>query len=195
MFSGIVSAVGTVLAAEEGRLSVSQGFAERPALGASVSVNGACLTVTGFSGGGLDFDLAPETRRRTNLGRLTAGDGVNLELPLRLDTRLDGHLVLGHVDAVVRVLEVRPGDVGRELRLELPVELARLVSEKGSVAVDGVSLTVARLGAKGADFEVALIPHTLDSTIAGGYRVGSRVNLEVDVVARYLERLLPTREA
>jgi riboflavin synthase len=150
--------------------------------GASVAVNGACLTVTKAEGARFFFDLVGETLKRTNLAGLEPGAPVNLELPLRLDQGLDGHLVLGHVDGVGVVVEP-----GAELAVSLPPELARYVAEKGSIAVDGVSLTVTEAGA--TSFSVALIPHTLQNTVAQNYRRGTRVNLEVDVLARYLERL------
>jgi riboflavin synthase len=189
MFTGIVNGRGRVVEIRPGHLGIeAPGVAEASAAGSSIAVNGVCLTVVGNEGSVFFADVVPETRRRTNLGLLQPGDEVNLEPPLRLQQGLDGHLVQGHVDATGRVLEVREVDLGREVRIELPLELARYVAEKGSIAVDGISLTVT--GVDEASFTVALIPHTLRETIAGTYHQGMVVNLEVDVVARYLERML-----
>lgn len=192
MFTGIVVEMGRVVRAGGGRLLVEHGGSAAGAgVGASIAVNGACLTVVDVDGRTLQFDVVPETLSRTNLGDLRAGDAVNLEPPLRLDQGLDGHLVQGHVDGVgVVVAEVATG-LGRELTVEAPAALARYIAEKGSIAVDGTSLTIAGVQEHpGGAFTVALIPHTLASTIAHTYRVGSRVNLEVDLLARYVERLL-----
>jgi riboflavin synthase len=186
VFTGIVREVGRVRSRDGSRLIVSSGI--RAESGASVSVNGACLTVVDFGSEELAFDVVPETLARTNLGELRPSDSVNLEPALTLQQPLDGHLVQGHVDATARVLEVRDVELGRELEIELPRMLARYVAEKGSIAVDGTSLTVTGVGAD--RFGVALIPHTLDHSIAGAYQPGTMVNLEVDVLARYAERLL-----
>ena len=196
MFTGIVAAVGRVTepptAANGGsRLAVKHAeTATTATLGSSVAVNGVCLTVTAVDAGRGTFsaDVVPETLARTNLGRLRPGDPVNLEPSLRMDQGLDGHLVQGHVDGAAAVLAVEDVELGSELTIELPPNLARYVAEKGSIAVDGTSLTVAAIGA--GQFRVALIPHTLTHTIAHTYRTGSIVNLEVDVIARYAERLL-----
>ncbi|HVB78213.1 MAG TPA: riboflavin synthase [Candidatus Nitrosotalea sp.] len=190
MFTGIVSGTGTVRSLRGASLVVDSASDLALALGSSVAVNGVCLTVSALPAGGFEVDLVPETRRRTNLDRLDRGSRVNLELPLRLEQGLDGHLVQGHVDAVVRILNLRPTDPGREVEFELPPGLRRLVCEKGSVALDGMSLTVTAVDDVRSSFSVALIPHTLDLTVAGAYELGTRVNLEVDVVARYLARLL-----
>ena len=186
MFTGIVREVGEVLDSDRPRLVIATGLSLE--IGGSLAVNGVCLTAVANSERRLAFELADETLRRTNLGRLRPGDPVNLEPALTLEQPLDGHLVQGHVDATARVLEVRDVELGRELTVELPPPLARYVAEKGSIAVDGTSLTVT--GVTDAGFGVALIPHTLAHTIAGGYRPGTLVNLEVDVLARYAERLL-----
>ena len=192
MFTGIVSGRGRVLESGGGRLRVEHpATAERAVLGGSIAVNGACLTVVDAGGGAFAADVVPETLRRTNLGGLRPGDPVNLELPVTPASLLDGHLVQGHVDATAAVLAVRPASSGREVEVAIPAGLARYVAEKGSIAVDGVSLTVAAAGE--ASFTVAFIPHTLEATIAGGYREGALVNLEVDLVARYLERLVRRR--
>lgn len=191
MFTGIVSALGTVVDSRPGRLGLEhQETAARLSAGASVAVNGVCLTVIEIEGGVFFTDVVPETRLRTTLGQLRAGQPVNLELPLALSQGLDGHLVQGHVDATARVRDVRRVELGRELTVELPAELVPYVAEKGSIAVDGTSLTVAGLDDVGGTFTVALIPHTLERTVAGSYAVGTLVNLEVDLVARYVERLL-----
>ncbi len=186
MFTGIVREVGEVRSRDGGRLVVSSGLEAET--GASVAVNGACLTVVAIGIEELAFDVVPETFMRTNLGELAPGDAVNLEPALTLQQPLDGHLVQGHVDATARVLEVGEAELGRELAIELPRALARYVAEKGSIAIDGISLTVT--GVSDDRFGVALIPHTLENSIAGGYQAGTRVNLEVDVLARYAERLL-----
>ena len=194
MFTGIVEALGRVQglgAAGAGvQLAVDVPAAPdwRLALGESLAVNGVCLTVIAADGGMLAFDLAEETRRVTTLGDLVLGDAVNLERPLRLDARLGGHLVLGHVDGVGRVTAVhREGD-GRRLGVAVPPSLRRFLIPKGSVAVDGVSLTVAAL--EGDGFTVALVPHTLAATTLGGRAVGARVNLEMDVIGKYVEALM-----
>ena len=192
MFTGIVEETGSVVRAGA-RLDVEAakvaGDAEP---GASIAVNGVCLTVVDRTANGesavLGFDVSDETLRRTSLGELVVGDPVNLERPATLLQRMGGHLVQGHVDAVARVVGVDPVDVGVEMRFEVPDGLTRYVVEKGSVAVDGVSLTVARLD--GARFEVALIPFTLEVTNLGTKRVGDPVNVEVDVIAKYVEGLM-----
>ncbi len=187
MFTGIVSAVATVVSVEPNRLGVEHApTTRRLALGASVAVNGCCLTVVKKSRGTFFADLVPETLRRTNLGALTPGSKVNLELPLAAGGRLDGHFVQGHVDAKAKVRRVTHVRLGREVQIELPSSIRRFVVEKGSIAVDGTSLTVASVDR--GSFAVALIPHTLAVTIAGDYRSGSVVNVEADVLARYVAR-------
>jgi riboflavin synthase len=189
MFSGIVSAVGTVVETGPNRLAITNApTARRLKVGSSVAVNGACLTVVKKSGATFVMDVVPETLRRTNLGALARGSRVNLELPLSAAGLLDGHIVQGHIDAPARVKSVTPKAAGREIKFDLPKSISRFVVEKGSIAVDGVSLTVARVSK--TTFTVALIPHTLEVTIAGGYKPGDTVNLEVDVVARYVDRNL-----
>ena len=195
MFSGIVEEVGRVARIEERAGGASRRFwiaAERvledARVGDSIAVSGCCLTAIAVEPGRFAVDAVPETLSRTTLGAWREGDAVNLERALRLDQRIGGHLVQGHVDGVGDVSGVAKEGEGRRIVLALPDALARFVAEKGSIAVDGVSLTVA--AAQGATCEIALIPHTLRATVAGAYVSGTRVNLEVDLVARYLARLL-----
>jgi riboflavin synthase len=186
MFTGIVEERGVVRALEsDGRLVVESGTAASDAtVGDSIAVNGVCLTVVDRSDEVVGFDLAPETRARTTLSALRPGDPVNLERPLTLGTRLGGHLVQGHVDGVGTVRHVDGDGDGVRMRIGLPPELRPYVVEKGSVAVDGVSLTISGVDDDG--FEVALIPHTLAATTLGMRRPGDRVNLESDVLAKYV---------
>jgi riboflavin synthase len=191
MFTGIVSAVGEVVETGAGRLGIENAQTGRHLkIGASVAVNGCCLTVVEKASSAFFMDVVPETLRRTNLGSLKVGSRVNLELPLAASGLLDGHLVQGHVDATAAVRRVAAATAGREVTFELPEHLGDFVVEKGSIAVDGVSLTVAAVDEGLATFTVALIPHTLASTIAEGYKTGSVVNLEADIVARYVARNL-----
>ena len=191
MFSGMVAAIGEVRrrAAHGGgaELEVACRFAgELLAPGESVAVSGACLTVRQPAAAGFAADLSPETLARTTLGHLRQGSRVNLERSLRLGDRLGGHLVLGHVDAAVAVLSVREQQGFRTLRIGVPQQLAPEVAEKGSIAVDGVSLTVAALGE--GWLEVALIPTTLAATTLATLHAGDHVNLETDVLAKYVRR-------
>jgi riboflavin synthase len=191
VFTGIVSSVGRVVERRLSHLAIEQSeVAPHLERGGSVAVNGVCLTVTEIDGSIFFADVVPETRRRTNLGELRPGDEVNLELPLRLEQGLDGHLVQGHVDATARISSIHRVELGKEVSFELPGDLMPYVAEKGSIAVDGTSLTVAAVDERGATFTVALIPHTLERTVARHYTPGRLVNLEVDVVARYVERLM-----
>lgn len=191
MFTGIVSAVAKVVSAERGRLGIDHAWAARHLkMGGSVAVNGCCLTVVKKKGPVFYLDTVPETLRRTNLGALKEGSEVNLELPLNAGSLLDGHLVQGHVDSTAVVRSVTRAALGREVTIELPAALSRFIATKGSIAVDGVSLTVSAVDKPPGTFGVALIPRTLEVTIAGGYRAGSVVNLEADVVARYVARNL-----
>jgi riboflavin synthase len=191
MFTGIVSATAKVVLAERGRIGIDHAWVARHLkIGGSVAVNGACLTVVKKKGPVFYADVVPETLRRTNLGALTVGSEVNLELPLSATSLLDGHLVQGHIDATAAVNKVETARSGREVVIELPATLARFVAVKGSIAVDGVSLTVAAVDKPPGTFRIALIPHTIEATIAGGYRAGAVVNLEADVIARYVARNL-----
>ncbi|MGB7805815.1 MAG: riboflavin synthase [Actinomycetota bacterium] len=163
-------------------------------IGASISVNGVCLTVVGNDGASLAFDLSDETLDRTSLRRLAEGHAVNLERPVTLAARLGGHIVQGHVDGVGEVQSVEPGaDGGSVIRFLVPDDLMRYVIEKGSISIDGISLTVATLHPDGVS--VAVIPHTLAVTTLGEAAPGDPVNLEVDMIAKYLERLMEGRTA
>ena len=192
MFSGIIAAVGRVGRIERTkgglRLSIEAGKLglRGVALGDSIAVNGACLTVVKRGGKTFGVDVSRETLRVT-VGLDQPGE-VNLEKALRLSDRLDGHLVLGHVDGIGRVAKVEPLGSNRLLRMRAPASLARYIARKGSIAVNGVSLTVNAV--RGAEFEVNLIPHTLAVTTLKDLRAGDRVNIEVDPLARYAERLL-----
>jgi len=199
MFTGIVQGQGTVVALRVAaggggaRLEVeAPGLVDGLGLGDSVAVNGCCLTVTGLTGSGFAADVVAETLRRTALGRLTAGERVNLEQPVAAGGRLGGHLVQGHVDGLGRVLDRTPVGQGPgaslEVRFGIDPALSRYVVVKGSVAVDGVSLTVTGVGPDW--FSVALVPHTLAVTTLGTRQQGDEVQLEVDVLAKYVERLL-----
>ena len=192
MFTGLVEEVGTVRGREDvdgaARLHLAATtVTEDLAVGDSVAVAGVCLTVTDHDAGGFTADVMPESRARTTLGTLTAGAPVNLERAVRADARLGGHIVQGHVDGVGTVVSRTPGPRWDEVEISLPAPLARYVAEKGSVAVEGVSLTVTHVS--DASFGIALIPTTLAATTLGTLAVGAAVNLEVDVVAKYVERL------
>jgi riboflavin synthase len=192
MFTGIVREVGTVDSFDGSRLVLSGAeTAADAAVGDSVSVAGVCLTVVETEQGRLAFDVVPETLSRTALGRLAPGDSVNLEPALRVGDSLGGHVVQGHVDAVGRIRSVTPEGDSRRIWIDAPESVVRYCLEKGSIAVDGVSLTVASLDDEGV--EVALIPHTLEVTTLGRLRPGDEVDLEVDVLAKVVERLLAAR--
>ena len=196
MFTGLIADVGTVASAERGedgaRLRVETGLASELAEGDSIAVNGACLTAAAVDGGAFEADVMNQTLAVTSLGPLAAGDPVNLELAVRAADRLGGHVVQGHVDGTGTVAAVTEDGIARRVAIELPAELRRYVVERGSVAVDGVSLTVAALTDRG--FEVSLIPETLERTNLGAAEPGRVVNIEVDVVARYVERLVGFRD-
>lgn len=195
MFSGIIERTGVIDARSDEaagvRFRIRADFDADPAPGASVAVNGVCLTVERASGGLLDMVAVAETLRRTNLNALGVGDRVNVERALRVGDEIGGHWVLGHVDAMGEVARVEPGAADVRVTIGVPESLRRYVAEKGSVTVDGVSLTVAAWD--GRRLTVALVPYTLGKTTASAWRPGTRVNLEVDVVARYLDRLLAAR--
>jgi riboflavin synthase len=195
MFTGIVEERGVVESISPASLRVgATAVTAGAAIGDSIAVNGVCLTVVERSADHLAFDVSEETVRRTSFSRLTAGDAVNLERPVTLMSRLGGHLVQGHVDGVGEIVGFdRSTDGGARMTVAPPDELRRYLVEKGSVTVDGISLTVAAID--DATFSVALIPHTLEATTLGTAGLGHRVNLEVDVIARYVESLLEGRSA
>jgi riboflavin synthase len=197
MFTGIVEGTGTVRTAERRgdvlvvTVDVGGLFGGLP-LGGSIAVNGCCLTATGSDAAGFTVELTEETLRRTRFDqRLRPGARINLERPMKADGRFDGHVVQGHVDGIGRVLEMRSLGESAEIRVEVPEELERYLVEKGSISVEGISLTA--YGVEGPAFSVALIPYTLEITNLRDARPGDLVNLEVDVIAKYVERLLAAR--
>jgi riboflavin synthase len=198
MFTGIVEELGEVVSVEHlggaARITVRGPQVTSDARpGDSIAVNGTCLTVTGLDGSDFTADVMAETLRRTGLGDLAPGSPVNLERSLRVGDRLGGHLVQGHVDGVGRIVSRAPAEHWEVVRITIPPGLARYLVEKGSVAVDGVSLTISALGGDGQSwFEVSLIPATLAATTLGRAAPGSRVNLEADVIGKYVERMLGT---
>ena len=193
MFTGLVADLGTVTAVDASdagvRLTVRTALELRE--GDSVAVNGVCLTATSVPDGAFTADVMHETLRRSSLGALDDGSKVNLELPLRADDRLGGHFVQGHVDGLGTIWDVREEGFSHVVTIGAPPEIMRYVIEKGSIAVDGVSLTVSGLGDDW--LQVSLIPETLERTILGEAETGTPVNLEVDVLAKYIERLVPAR--
>jgi riboflavin synthase len=195
VFTGLVQDLGTVTAvdaASDGvRLAVQTRLSAELSEGDSVAVNGVCLTATAIADGQFAADVMLETLRRSSLAEVGAGAHVNLELPLRAADRLGGHFVQGHVDGVGTVRAVREDGFARIVTIAAPPEVLRYIVEKGSIAVDGVSLTIAGLGDDW--FSVSLIPETLERTILGAAAPGQPVNLEVDVLAKYIERLVPAR--
>ncbi|MDE2718096.1 MAG: riboflavin synthase [Chloroflexota bacterium] len=192
MFTGIVEEVGTVRAAGQGRLTIAaREVMPTLEIGGSISVNGTCLTVTRLESGEFAVDVVPETLRRTNLGLLSSNSPVNLERPLRADGRLDGHIVQGHVDGTGTIGEISEDGEALMVRIDVPAQLVRYVVEKGFIAVDGVSLTVVHCDEAG--FSVTVIPHTRDHTVFGSRSVGDAVNIEIDILAKYVERLTAGR--
>ena len=188
MFTGIVEELGRVVSRDGGRIVVRCPVAASDAaIGDSLSIDGVCLTVVALEADAVSFDISPETFDRTSLGALDEGDPVNVERPATLASRLGGHLVQGHVDGIASVAAVRPdAEGGARLSVRLPAHLLRFVVEKGSITLDGVSLTVAAL--RGDEIDVALIPHTLAATTLGTTRVGDALNVEVDVIAKYVAK-------
>jgi riboflavin synthase len=192
MFTGIVEEVGRVGAVEVRpgltRLRITAGrVLDELRIGDSIAVNGTCLTVVATAGAELAVEATPETLRRTNLGRLAAGDGVHLERPMAANGRFGGHIVQGHVDAVGQILDRQPEGEAVILSVSAPPEIMRYVVPKGSIAVDGVSLTVVDVA--DASFTIALIPHTQEATLLCTGPLGRTVNLEADVLAKYVERV------
>lgn len=205
MFTGIIEEIGEVVDVESrgdsavltvGAHTIVEGIVKgETGKGASIAVNGVCLTIIGWTVyeplSNIGFDVMAETLKRSVIGALRPGDRVNLERAVRVDSRLDGHVVQGHVDGTGVVISRTPGDGWEAVRFGLPADLGRLVAEKGSIAVDGVSLTVTAVGPDW--FEVGLIPETLRATTLGAKQLGDPVNLEVDVLAKYVARLMETR--
>jgi len=192
MFTGLVETLGSITALEKAdngiRLSVKPMTDYELKTGDSVSVNGVCLTVTDTGKNAPAFDVSPETLRSTNLGELRVGNKVNLERALRLSDRLGGHVVTGHVDGVGTILEKRQAGEYTFYTFEAPAAISRYIVKKGSIAIDGISLTVVEIERRG--FSVAIIPHTLKATNIGGKNVGDRVNLEADILGKYVEKFL-----
>ena len=192
MFTGIVEEVGTVVDAPAHRLIIGAELTLAGIkVGDSINVSGACLTVVGFDDETFAVDVVQETLDRTALGALHPGDRVNLERALTPDSRMGGHIVQGHVDGVGTFTGLSGTPASRTITVEAPEEICRYIVEKGFIAVDGVSLTVTGVG--GARFSIAVIPYTWEHTVLGTKSVGDPVNLEVDVIAKYVERLLPQR--
>lgn len=198
MFTGIIAAVGKVESVQPNggdlRLKVDAGKLDLNdvKLGDSIAINGVCLTVVAINGTQLSFDVSRESLDRTSLGQVTSGTRVNLEKAMAVGDRLGGHIVSGHVDGLGKVVRMKPSARSVEFRFEVPSSLERYIAEKGSICIDGTSLTVNRIGP--GWFEVNIIPHTMQETIISEYKTGTLVNLEVDLIARYLERLLPGQQ-
>ena len=189
MFTGIVEEVGRVFSINADALVVEASTAlQGLKLGDSIAVNGACLTAVELTADSFRADLSPETLRRTNLGNLSAGNAVNLERPLAAGDRMGGHVVQGHVDGTGTVRSLRPEGDSYMFRFSVPKRLMPYVVEKGFISVDGASLTVVQKGA--SSFTIAVIPYTLEHTVLGQRQKGDRVNLEVDILAKYVESLL-----
>ncbi|HTU88380.1 MAG TPA: riboflavin synthase [Solirubrobacteraceae bacterium] len=192
MFTGLVQAMGRVTTVQRGdagaRITVQTRLVAELAPGDSIAINGVCLTAVSLNDGSFDADAMNETLTRSSLADLAPDAIVNLELPLRATDRLGGHVVQGHVDGVGTIAEVEQDGFARRVRVEAPADLMRYVIEKGSIAVDGVSLTVSALD--NGSFTVSLIPETLERTNLGNAVAGNRVNLEVDVLAKYVEKLM-----
>lgn len=191
MFTGIIEEIGKVTQVSSNKLVIAAGKVLKGLEpGGSISVNGACLTITNLNKGSFSVDITQETLKRTNLGLLHTGDEINLERPLTLDKPLGGHLVQGHADATGRVASISQEDETLTIRFEAPPEVMRYVVEKGFIAVDGISLTV--VAQDTGSFQVAIIRYTRETTTLGRRRVGELVNLEVDIIAKYVERLSQT---
>ena len=195
MFTGLIDHSGRVASVEENadgaRIEIATELAPTLKLGDSVAINGACMTVASLTDQSFTADVMHESLRRTSLGALSDGDRVNLELPLAIGDRLDGHIVQGHVDGVGHLVSRTPGPRWDDLVFAAPADLLRYVATRGSIAVNGTSLTVTHVSDEG--FGVSLIPTTLEATNLGRLEPGDRVNLEVDVIAKYVERLLGAR--
>jgi len=187
VFTGIIEEVGKVISARPGNMTVAAGkVLEDMEEGASIAVNGVCLTVTGFDNKSFSVEVMPETLSRTNLGLLKDGDGVNLERPLTLGGRLGGHLVQGHIDTTGRVISITPRGESIITAFEAPPRLMSYIVEKGFIAVDGASLTI--VSRNSSSFQVSLVGYTRQNTMLGSRRVGDTVNLEADIIAKYVEQ-------
>ena len=192
MFTGIIQEVGRVTSVQFGKLAIAASdVLQGSELGGSIAVNGVCLTITNFNTNSFSVDIMLETLERTNLGLLRAGGGVNLERPLALGGQLGGHLVQGHVDDTGRVASIKWGGGAKIIRFEASPEVMRYVVEKGFIAVDGVSLTVVAKDV--SSFQVSVVDYTQEHTTLGSRQVGDLVNLEVDVIAKYVEQLSQAR--
>lgn len=189
MFTGLVEELGTVVSIDGGGLVLSAELVlEDLEVKDSICVNGACLTVTSIFNGELSVDIVPETFRRTNLGRLSVGDKVNLERAAKLNSRMGGHIVQGHVDGMARITSVEDDGGAILMFFQVDVELSKYIVEKGFVCVDGASLTV--VNCQGNSFCITLIPYTRDNTVLGAKESGETVNIETDIIAKYVERLI-----
>jgi riboflavin synthase len=194
MFTGIIEAIGEVIVCESRggdvrlRIKTNELDLREIQLGDSIATNGVCLTVVDLPGDGYVADVSAESLAMTSIGDWSSGTLVNLERALTPNTRLGGHLVSGHVDDVGEVVSRHPDARSEQFRIRAPKALAKYIAHKGSITVDGTSLTVNKV--EGAEFELNIVPHTLEKTVMGAYQPGTRVNLEVDIIARYLERLL-----
>ena len=194
MFTGIVVEVGSIAEKTPTRLVVrAQTTLEGTRVGDSISINGACLTVVELREGTLAVDVVPESLRRTNLDKVAPGDPVDLERAVAVGDRLGGHMVQGHVEATGNVVSLQPDGEAVIMEFQAPPDIMRYVVAKGFIAVDGISLTV--VGCDSTSFTVSVIPYTLENTVLGSRRAGDRVNLETDIVARYVERLVNGQEA
>lgn len=189
MFTGLVEELGTVVSIDGGGLVLSAELVlEDLEVKDSICVNGACLTVTSILNGELSVDIVPETFRRTNLGRLSVGDKVNLERAAKLNSRMGGHIVQGHVDGMARITSVEDDGGAILMFFQMDVELSKYIVEKGFVCVDGASLTV--VNCQENSFCITLIPYTRDNTVLGAKESGETVNIETDIIAKYVERLI-----
>ena len=194
MFTGIIEEVGKVDSVRDGKMSISAALVlQELAVSDSICINGVCLTVTEKAPNSFSVDVVPETLRRSNLGDLQSGDGVNLERSLTPSGRMGGHIVQGHVDGTATVAGIEPDGDALMLRFVAAPDLMRYVVEKGFIAVDGTSLTIVDCDDKA--FSITLIPYTRENTVFGSRRIGERVNIEVDILAKYIERLMAARAA
>ena len=194
MFTGIIEEVGKVDSVRDGKMSISAALVlQELAVSDSICINGVCLTVTEKAPNSFSVDVVPETLRRSNLGDLQSGDGVNLERSLTPSGRMGGHIVQGHVDGTATVAGIEPDGDALMLRFTAAPDLMRYVVEKGFIAVDGTSLTIVDCDDK--SFSITLIPYTRENTVFGSRRIGERVNIEVDILAKYVERLMAARAA